>query len=202
MTSARITTVTGTAIALDDNDIDTDRVIPARFVKSLTFDTLGAHAFADDRAMSEHQHPFDDPRRTHASILVVAKNFGCGSSREHAPQALIRRGVRAIVGESFGEIFRGNSGAIGLPCVTLDGPAARELRALVTGDPALAVTVDLTRREVRAEPRTWPLDIPESTRERFVDGRWDTLAELLSSAPETRKVMAGLPYLTGFPAAG
>jgi 3-isopropylmalate/(R)-2-methylmalate dehydratase small subunit len=190
--------ITGTAIALDRNDIDTDRIIPARFLKFLTFDALGEHVFEDDRkglAVSESTHPFDEPERSGATVLVVAKNFGCGSSREHAPQALHRWGIRVVAGESFGEIFHGNSATIGLPCVTLSAADAAEAREMVLADPGLTVSVDLEQKEMRAGDRVWGFSINESLRERFVKGTWDTLNELSSARGRIDEVARQLPYL-------
>ena len=193
--------ITGTAVALGGADIDTDRIIPARFLKSLSFDALGEHVFEDDRrglAASERVHPFDAPERAGASVLFVASNFGCGSSREHAPQALYRWGIRAVAGESFAEIFHGNSATIGLPCVTLSAEHAAEARAMVDADPDLEVTVDLETRELRAGDRTWPVEINESLRERFVNGTWDTLGELSSATDRIEAVARRLPYMNGW----
>ncbi len=197
----KIQQITGTAIALSGNDIDTDRVIPARFLKHLTFDALGEHLFEDDRrqmAAAENVHPFDVPARRRAAILLAAKNFGCGSSREHAPQALYRWGIRAVVGESFGEIFHGNSAAIGLPCVVLSATDAADARELVEVDPALEVTVDLERCELRAHAHVWQLQINESLRKRFVSGRWDTLVELATALEQVRSTERRMPYLNGW----
>ena len=193
--------ITGTAVALAGADIDTDRIIPARFLKSLSFDALGEHVFEDDRkglADAGRVHPFDAPERAGASVLFVASNFGCGSSREHAPQALYRWGIRAVAGESFAEIFYGNSATIGLPCVTLAPDDAAEARALVEADPDLEVTVDIERRELRAGDRVWPAAINESLRERFVSGTWDTLGELSSATDRIEAVAARLPYMNGW----
>ena len=193
--------IAGTAVAVAGDDIDTDRIIPARFLKSLSFDALGEHAFEDERkalAGSERVHPFDDPRRAGAAVLLVGKNFGCGSSREHAPQALYRRGIRAVAGESFAEIFHGNSATIGLPCVTLSEADAAEARALIDADPELEVTVDLERKELRAGDRAWPVAVNESLRERFVAGTWDTLGELSSAPDRIAAVAKRLPYLNGW----
>jgi 3-isopropylmalate/(R)-2-methylmalate dehydratase small subunit len=193
--------IAGTAVALGGADIDTDRIIPARFLKSLSFDALGEHVFEDDRkGLSENGdlHPFDDPARAGAAVLLVGSNFGCGSSREHAPQAIHRWGIRAVAGESFAEIFYGNAATIGLPCVTLSREDAAEARAMVEADAALEVTVDLERRELRAGDRVWPVAINESLRERFVSGTWDTLGELLSARDRIEAVAARLPYLNGW----
>jgi 3-isopropylmalate/(R)-2-methylmalate dehydratase small subunit len=200
-----IAQISGTAIALHGNDIDTDRIIPARYLKHLTFDALGNHVFEGDRknaTAAGEVHPFDDPRHTGARVLVVAENFGCGSSREHAAQAIHRWGIRAIAGVSFGEIFRGNSATIGLPCVLLSPEDATMARAVVAADSDLAVTVDLEAKQLRAGAHSWPIEINESLRERFVSGAWDTLTTLSAGAKDAERVAERLPYLNGWRAAG
>ncbi|MFD5464488.1 3-isopropylmalate dehydratase small subunit 2 [Kitasatospora sp. NPDC127059] len=204
MTSAtdpRISTVTGTTVVLSGNDIDTDRIIPARFLKHLTFDALGEHVFEDDRKQEHARgvtHPFDQQERSAGSVLLVAKNFGCGSSREHAAQALHRWGIRAVVGESFGEIFRGNCGTIGLPCVTLAPEHAEEARAIGLADADAVADVDLGKGVLRIAGREFPVQIQASLRDSFLEGTWDTLAELLKNADQVSGTAARLPYLTGF----
>ncbi|AUA08226.1 3-isopropylmalate dehydratase small subunit [Streptomyces sp. SID8382] len=196
-----IRVVTGPALVLRGNDIDTDRIIPARFLKHLTFDRLGEHVFEDDRkeaAASGAVHPFDAAESAGAAILLTAKNFGCGSSREHAPQALYRWGIQAVVGESFGEIFRGNCTTIGLPCVVIAPEHATEACALAESSPATRAVLDLERSDLRMGDRSWPIQLPESVRDRFVTGRWDTLAELHSAARSVRAVADRLPYLNGW----
>jgi 3-isopropylmalate/(R)-2-methylmalate dehydratase small subunit len=196
-----IRSVTGTGIALAGNDIDTDRIIPARYLLEVTFDHLGSHAFEDDRkgmAEAGDQHPFDDPARRAARILVVAKNFGCGSSREHAPQALKRWGIQAVVGESFGEIFRGNCATIGLPCVTVYAAAAAQLRSLVADDQALTLTVDLEMAEIYTGDSRWPIGISDSLRDRLVTGTWDSLTQPATAAPQSAEVRQRLPYHPGW----
>ena len=138
-----IGSVAGRAVVVSGDDIDTDRIIPARFLKCVTFDGLGAQAFADDRSERKGHHPFDLPHFQGASILVVNRNFGCGSSREHAPQALMRWGIRAVVGESFAEIFYGNCLALGIPCFTADHGQVLALQAAVEADPSLQLRLDL-----------------------------------------------------------
>lgn len=185
--------VRGTALPLRGDDVDTDRIIPARFLKAVTFEGLGDHAFEDDRRALRGAHPFDDPRYAGATFLLVNRNFGCGSSREHAPQALFRRGLRAIVGESFSEIFFGNSVALGLPCVTLGREDVRALQELVEAGPGTELELDLEARAVAAAGRTFPLSIPDGAREAFLSGRWDPLGLLLERFDEVRAVEARLP---------
>ncbi len=183
------------------NDIDTDRIIPARYLKSITFDGLGEGAFIDARAADRgagRTHPFDDPRYSGGSILLVGRNFGCGSSREHAPQALQRFGIRAIVGESFAEIFSGNCTVLGLPVVRAGGADVERLQALVKQDPATEVTVDLEAKQVTAGALSCAVDLPAGARHALVRGTWDSTALLLANRSEIAAVTARLPYLNAF----
>ena len=189
---SRIRTLRGYAIPLRGDDVDTDRIIPARYLKAVTFEGLGDHAFEDDRRALAGAHPFDDPRYGGA-ILLVNRNFGCGSSREHAPQALYRRGIRGILGESFSEIFFGNSVALGLPCVTLAREDLRALQDLVESDPRTVLELDLEARTVSAGGRTFAFSVPEGAREAFLSGRWDSLGLLLEEFDAVRAVAARLP---------
>jgi 3-isopropylmalate/(R)-2-methylmalate dehydratase small subunit len=192
--------ITGTVLVLTGQDIDTDRIIPARFLKQLTFDDLGRHVFEDDRKQltaAGRTHPFDDPARQGASILLTAANFGCGSSREHAAQALQRWGIRAVAGESFGEIFHGNCASIGLPCVTLAPADAAEARAAAEADPHAPARVDLVERRFVIGDRHYPIGLNASLRDRFVSGAWDTLTELAADLDAVRAVAARVPYLNG-----
>ena len=200
MTTA-ITRIEGTALPLRGDDIDTDRIIPARFLVSVTFEGLGEHAFEDDRKAARDRgasHPFDDPRFSGARILLVNRNFGCGSSREHAPQALWRRGFGAIAGGSFSEIFFGNAVAIGMPCVTLSAESIAELMDLVSNAPSTRLTVDIQSRTVAAGAKTFPLSLPENAREAFLTGRWDGTSMLLERFEEVEAVASRLPYLRDF----
>lgn len=193
----QIERVTGTGLPLVRDDIDTDRIVPARYLRCVTFDGLGEHAFEDDRAQ-DPQHPFDDARYNGASILLAGRNFGCGSSREHAPQALVRSGIRAIVGESFAEIFFGNCTGLGLPCVCVDRPALDRLAARVEEDPSLEITVDLQAGEVRFADESVPFEMPESARNALLTGQYDPLAQLLEAKDAIRATGAKLPYLSNF----
>jgi len=195
-------TITGRAVALRGDDIDTDRIMPARFLRSVSFDGLEAHVFEDDRragAAAGASHPFDDPVRAGASVLLVNRNFGCGSSREHAPQALARWGVRAIVGESFAEIFFSNAVALGVPCVSVSPEAVRELMALVEGDPAAAISVDLEGLIVRGGDIEAAGAMPAAARSAFLAGTWDATALLTADFEAVRAAAARLPYIAGFP---
>ena len=193
-----INRVDGTAIPLRGNDIDTDRVIPARYLRAVTFDGLGEHVFKDDRRAAAGVHPFDDERYAGAKILVVNRNFGSGSSREHAPQALLRWGIAAIVGESFAEIFFGNCYTLGVVCAVLPDKEIYEVQNIVESDPAVAVTVDVEECSVRAGDREWPFMIPQPVRSGFLSGRWDAIAELVENEAAVRAVHDRLPYLHGF----
>lgn len=198
MNSAVRSKVPGRAMPLRGNDIDTDRIIPARFLKSIVFDGLGSHVFEDDRAQlraDDKVHPFEDERYQGASILVVGRNFGCGSSREHAPQALHRFGLNAVVGVSFAEIFFGNCCAIGVPCVTLAEPDLGTLLSDVESDPSREFELDLERMVLVGKDRSLKVKMPEGPRQQLVTGRWDTTTELLEDVPAIRKVAEGLPYL-------
>lgn len=197
----RLTHITGTAIPVRGDDIDTDRIMPARFLRAVSFDGLDAHVFEDDRSAEAgggRHHPFDNPVYAGAALLVVNRNFGCGSSREHAPQGLVRRGIRAVVGESFAEIFFSNATALGLPCVSMRQTDVAALQDSIARDPGMTVSVDLARQEVRAGTRGWPASMPEAAREAFLSGTWDATSLLLSDFDEVRRVADRLPYVTGF----
>ncbi|RTG98954.1 3-isopropylmalate dehydratase small subunit [Thermus scotoductus] len=193
----KFTTIRGRAVPLRGEDIDTDRIIPARFMKVLTFEGLGKYLFYDERfdeTGNPKPHPLNDPRYQGASILLVEAGFGSGSSREHAPQAIKRAGFRAIIGESFAEIFFGNATAIGLPCVTLAPEDLGVLFKAVEEDPDLEVEVDLVSKEVRFGGRTAPLFIPEEAREALVEGLWDPIGELLQAGELLDGFDRRLPY--------
>jgi 3-isopropylmalate/(R)-2-methylmalate dehydratase small subunit len=197
----QIRRITGTAIPLPGNNIDTDRIIPARFLRSVSFEGLEDHLFEDDRAQADADrpgsHPFSNPVYRGASVLVVNANFGCGSSREHAPQAIQRRGIRAIVGESFSEIFFGNSVAIGLPCVSAPREEVDALIALVTASPDVTLEIDLESLTVRAGDRSSSISLVPAARDAFLDGSWDATGLLLNRFDEVEAVAARLPYVHG-----
>lgn len=193
----KFTTIRGRAVPLRGEDIDTDRIIPARFMKVLTFEGLGKYLFYDERFDEKGEpkpHPLNDPRYQGASILLVEAGFGSGSSREHAPQAIKRAGFRAIIGETFAEIFFGNATAIGLPCVTLAPKDLAVLFQAVEENPDLEVEVDLVNKEVRFGGRTAPLFIPEEAREALVEGLWDPIGELLQAGELLDEFDRRLPY--------
>jgi 3-isopropylmalate/(R)-2-methylmalate dehydratase small subunit len=189
--------VTGRGIPLLLDDIDTDRIIPARYLRCVTFDGLGEHAFEDDR-QQDPAHPFNSAKFQGASILIVGRNFGCGSSREHAPQALLRWGIKAIVGESFAEIFFGNCTANGIPCVCGTPDALKRIAAAVTAKPQAIVTVDLVTRQVIYDGSSFPFTMQEGARQSLVTGNWDFLGQLLEAAPQIRATAEKLPYVKSF----
>lgn len=193
--SSEVTTVSGRGIPLRGNDIDTDRIIPARFLRCVTFDGLGAQVFADDRAQLNGAHPFDQPQFQGANILVVNANFGCGSSREHAPQAIAKWGIQAIVGESFAEIFFGNCVAMGIPCVTADPDTVKQLQQLITENPSATVEVDLETMQVRCGDFVGAISLNDATRQMMRSGTWDACGQLVSQANQIRETAGKLPYI-------
>jgi 3-isopropylmalate/(R)-2-methylmalate dehydratase small subunit len=197
---SRIARIEGRGLPLRGHDVDTDRIIPARFLKAVRFEGLEAHVFEDERAMfaGPGRHPFDEPAYAGAAVLAVNRNFGCGSSREHAPQALVRWGIRAIVGESFSEIFFGNALALGLPCVSIAPDAAAVLQARIESDPAAPVVVDLEAMEVDARDARWRVTMPAAARDAFLTGAWDATGLLLERYEDVEAVAERLPYVTGF----
>ncbi|MGE5814227.1 MAG: 3-isopropylmalate dehydratase small subunit [Acidobacteriota bacterium] len=196
---SRLTNISGRPLPLPGHDIDTDRIIPARFLRSVTFEGLEHHLFEDDRA-STPDHPLSDSRYEGAAVLLVNRNFGCGSSREHAPQAIYRRGIRAIVGESFSEIFFGNSLALGLPCVSVGASDAHALIELAARAPETEIQVDLERMRVRAGHLDVAASLPAAAREAFLSGAWDATGLLREAPEEVGAVAARLPYFRGFEA--
>ena len=196
--SGPVDQVVGTALALIGEDIDTDRIIPARFLKCVSFDALGDQVFADDRSELKGEHPFDKEQFQGASLLVVNGNFGCGSSREHAPQALMRWGIRAVVGVSFAEIFYGNCLALGLPCATAPADTITALQAKVIESPALAWTLDLEAMTFASATDQWAVAVESGPRQMLLSGRWDATSQLLDQGEEVQRLMQRLPYLNGF----
>jgi 3-isopropylmalate/(R)-2-methylmalate dehydratase small subunit len=194
----KVTSVVGRGIPLRGNDIDTDRIMPARFLKGISFEGLERHLFEDDRKTNREQHPFGDMRYNDASVLVVNANFGCGSSREHAPQGLVRRGIRAIIGESFSEIFLGNSAVLGLPCFTADHASIEKLQSLLETTPDVLIDADVATGRITAGALTVSAALPAALRDSFLSGQWDPTAMLLDQFDEVREVAKRLPYVTGF----
>ena len=192
-----ITTVTGRGLPLRGNDLDTDRIMPARFLRAVTFEGLERHVFEDDRAANP-AHPFNDQRFTGASILVVNGNFGCGSSREHAPQGLARFGIKAIVGESFSEIFLGNAAVLGMPCFTADRASVDALQSAIERTPATTIDANVETGIVSAGDLRIPASLPAALRDSFLSGQWNPTAMLLDRFEAVRAVSEKLPYIAGF----
>jgi 3-isopropylmalate/(R)-2-methylmalate dehydratase small subunit len=198
----RISQVGGTAIPIRGDNIDTDRIIPARFLRSVTFEGLEQHLFEDDRLQADAKapgsHPLSNPSYDGATILLANGNFGCGSSREHAPQAIRRHGIRAVIGESFSEIFFGNSVALGMPCVTADPSEVALLMTAVERDPSTRLTIDLDRLCVTLPDHQIRIALPPAARESFLEGTWDATGLLLDRYEDVERVAATLPYMNGF----
>ena len=197
---APVKQVRGRACLLRGDDIDTDRIIPARFLRCVTFDGLGEHAFEDDRLQAKGNHPLDDERFEGARILVVGRNFGCGSSREHAPQALMRRGFRGFVGASFAEIFAGNCTALGLPWVTVAEPDLAALMDSLDVEPGQEVAIDLEARTVTSRAGTVPAVVAEGARRQLLEGSWNSASQMLEAGDAIEATAARLPYTRGFSA--
>ncbi len=193
-----ITSVSGRGIPLRGNDIDTDRIMPARYLKVVSFEGLEQHVFEDDRKTNRGPHPFGDMRYQDASVLVVNSNFGCGSSREHAPQGLARFGIKAMIGESFSEIFLGNCSVLGVPCFTADHAAIDQLQALIERSPETVVTASVETGVITAGPLKLQASMPAAVRDAFVQGKWDPTLMLLDRFDEVRAVAKHLPYVSGF----
>ncbi|HYN10831.1 MAG TPA: 3-isopropylmalate dehydratase small subunit [Vicinamibacterales bacterium] len=197
----RIERIAGPALVMRGNDIDTDRIVPARFLRAVTFEGLEEHLFEDDRREAAGRgatHPFDDVARRHAHVLLVNANFGCGSSREHAPQALLRRGIRAVVGESFAEIFFTNALTIGLPCVTASHADVERLMTIADGSTDAEIAIDLKAGRVSSGSLSADITLPDTARHALVSGTWDATALLLENYSDVEQAAAKLPYLQGF----
>jgi len=193
-----ILSVAGRGIPLRGNDIDTDRIMPARYLKVVSFEGLEKHVFEDDRKTNRGPHPFGDMRYQDASVLVVNSNFGCGSSREHAPQGLARFGIKAIVGESFSEIFLGNCSVLGVPCFTADHDTIAKLQSLIEQSPETTVEANVETGVITAGPLKFQAAMPAAVRDAFVQGKWDPTLMLLDKFDEVRDVAKHLPYVAGF----
>jgi 3-isopropylmalate/(R)-2-methylmalate dehydratase small subunit len=194
---APITLVTGRGLPLRGGDLDTDRIMPARFLRAVTFEGLEKHVFEDDRA-ADPKHPFNDPRFKGATVLVVNSNFGCGSSREHAPQGLLRFGIRAIVGESFSEIFLGNSSVLGIPCFTAERAEIDQLQTLLERAPETTIEAHVDTGLIAAGPLKIHGHLPAGVRDAFVSDQWNPTAMLLDKFDDVRNVAKRLPYVAGF----
>jgi 3-isopropylmalate/(R)-2-methylmalate dehydratase small subunit len=199
MALAKITQVTGRGVFVPGNDIDTDRIIPARFMKCVTFDGLGAFLFFDMRKNADgtdKPHPLNEPRFKGANILLSGTNFGCGSSREHAPQAIQKYGFRAVVAESFAEIFFGNCTTLGIPCLAASREDIAKIAAAIEADPSVELVVDVAAQEIRFGGQKVKTVIREAARDALVNGRWDPIGELLEGRAAVTAAAARLPYLT------
>ncbi len=197
----KITKLSGTAVPIRGNDIDTDRIIPARYLKEVTFARMGEYPFFDERfdaSRKPKSHPFNDPKYKGAAVLLVNKNFGCGSSREHAPQALYRFGIQVIVGESFASIFAGNCMIMGLPTVTVSAQEMEMLMSAVEKNPETRLIVDLETKTLSLGEQRIQIDLPETFRNALTSGSWDSTALLRSHLDQVRQTAGKLPYMTGF----
>ncbi len=192
-----IISIEGRALPVRGDDLDTDRIMPARFLRVVTFEGLETHLFEDDRAANP-AHAYNNPAYTGATVLVVNKNFGCGSSREHAPQGLARQGIKAIVGESFSEIFLGNSAMLGMPCFSADPASVGALQSLIEGTPQTVVEARVDTGLVTAGTLRFQATLPPALRDGFLSGQWNPTAMLLSEFDAVRAVASRLPYVAGF----
>ncbi len=192
--TGKITQINGKCISLIGNDIDTDRIIPARFLKCVNFDSLGKYVFSDDRATLKGRHPFDLEKNKNASILIVNSNFGCGSSREHAPQALMRWGIKAIIGENFAEIFYSNCLAIGIPCFSLSKKLIQDIQKY-NANKSLFLEIDLKNNFAKSKDLNFNLEIKKSSRNMFLTGEWDATSTLLDNENLIEKKFSSLPYI-------
>jgi 3-isopropylmalate/(R)-2-methylmalate dehydratase small subunit len=198
MSLKKILEVTGTCVPAAGDDVDTDRIIPARYLKCVTFEGLGEFLFYDvrfDENGRPKNFPLNDARFTGATILIAGRNFGCGSSREHAPQAIYRYGFRAIVAESFAEIFFGNSTTLGLPCVTVSRPDLVRIRQIVESEPKSEMTINLTKETIRLGRDEFPGSILSTARDALINGRWDPIAELLEARASVEERVAQMSYM-------
>jgi len=201
MSDEIVSNIIGPGIPLRGNDIDTDRIIPARFLKCVTFDGIGAHAFEDDikgLAAKGKTHPFANDRYANGVILVANKNFGCGSSREHAPQSLKRWGIRAIIAESYAEIFYGNCVSLAMPCFTSGHETCAKIQDAIEANPEGKITVDIATATATGPCGTVALQIQPGAQGQFLDGSWDARGKLLENLDKVRKVADRLPYVTNY----
>ncbi len=193
-----IKSIKGRSFSIKGDDIDTDRIIPARFLKCVSFSALGEQVFADDRKELKGNHPFDLERNKGANILIVNDNFGCGSSREHAPQALMRWGIRLLVGESFAEIFFGNCLALGIPCLTASKKEIIKIQKLVDENPKQIWSFKLDELSISNQKETIKLNLEEGAYKMLYSGKWDATSQLLDEEERIKKIFRNLPYLNNF----
>ncbi len=196
--TGEIKSIKGRSLVIKGDDIDTDRIIPARFLKCVSFFALGEQVFADDREELKGHHPFDLAHNKGANILVVNDNFGCGSSREHAPQALMRWGIRLILGESFAEIFFGNCLALGIPCLTSSKKEITELQNLVNENPKQIWDFQLQELAISNQKETFKLHLEEGAYKMLLSGKWDATSQLLEEEERINRTVRNLPYLNNF----
>lgn len=198
MALEKITSVTGRGVFVPGNDIDTDRIIPARFMKCVTFDGLGEFLFYDVRKNADgtdKPHPLNDPRFKGATVLLSGANFGCGSSREHAPQAIQKYGFKAVVAENFAEIFFGNCTTLGIPCFEASREDIAKIAAAIERDPKAEIVVDVAKQEIRFAGQVVKANVRAAARDALVNGRWDAIGELLDGAAAVKTTATKLPYL-------
>ncbi len=198
--SARLK-IKGRGIPVPGEDIDTDRIIPARYLREITFEALGKYAFQDERfdeAGKPKPHPLNDPRYKGGTVLVVGRNFGCGSSREHAPQSLMRMGIAAFIGESFAEIFSGNCTALGLPAARVSHEDALAISGLVEADPSAVISMDLDAQSISVAGRRFGFTMPDADRRSLLTGDWDSTAVLLAQKDAIRATASRIPYVSGW----
>ena len=193
--AGKFSKISGKCISLIGDDIDTDRIIPARFLKCVNFDSLGKFVFDDDRKTLNGKHPFDLEANRGASVLIVNRNFGCGSSREHAPQALIRWGIKTIIGESFADIFYSNCVAIGIPCFTLPKESIKEIQSYIKKED-LFLEIDLFKSNAISKDLKFDLEIKETSKKMFLSGEWDATSKLLENVSLIEKKLIDLPYIS------
>ena len=196
MSLSPIAQVTGRAVVVAGDDIDTDRIIPARYMRCITFDGLGEYLFRDVRQTPEGKstnHPIDDPKYKGATVLISGMNFGCGSSREHAPQAIARAGFKAVIAGGFAEIFFGNSTTLGLPCATAARKDLTALMSLIQKDPSTLVKIDVEKLQVTAGSLSFPVSLKASAQQGLLSGRYDAIADLLANLPKVKELAAQVP---------
>ena len=201
MAGETVSTINGPGIPLRGSDIDTDRIIPARFLKCVTFDGIGEHAFKDDikgLAQKGETHPFADERFANATILVANKNFGCGSSREHAPQSLKRWGIQAIIAESYSEIFYGNCVSLAMPCFTADRDTCARIQSIIEDNPAAELGISVSEATISIGEESVQLKIQPGAQGQFLDGSWDARAGLLENLDGVKEVAARIPYVSNY----
>lgn len=201
MSLVKVTAVQGSGVPVVGNDIDTDRIIPARFLKCVTFDGIGEHAFADDIAALKDKgeiHPFVNPKFAEGKVLVSNKNFGCGSSREHAPQSLMRWGIGSIIAESYSEIFHGNCVSLGVPCFTATNEQTTEIQAFIEANPTAELSVDVAAATISFDSKVMQLSIQKGAQGQFLDGSWNARAQLLAGAEQVKALAKTLSYVNDY----